>query len=170
MQVILNLENNQPSNCRDHLKFLSSAHLLGRNDAKTAQKVILLEWKFSFSNNPSWSVLSHVSTVPYHKRSIPSLAVVSFYPHVKKHQLKSLWKTLSLLGIWVLIWNVIWFFEWPGSFKLSFWGKECHILSKPCPIFPFRGLSIKPSVQKPICVAVHGANVRQFCWFKHSNF
>lgn len=72
-----------------------------------------------------------------------------------KHQLKSLWKTLSLVDIWILIWNVIWFFEWPGYFKLIFWAKECHTLSKPVPFSLLMGLSIKPSVQKPICVTEH---------------
>lgn len=122
MQVILHLENNQPinaSSCRNHLKFLSSAHLMGRNDAKTVQNVVLRKWKFPFSNNPFWSVLPLASAVLYHKRSIPCLAVVHciLMSSGTKYQLKSLWKTLSLVDIWVLIWNVIRFFEWPGNFK-----------------------------------------------------
>lgn len=155
-KFFFHLRNNKPtkpSNCKDHLKFLSSAQLLGRNVAKTVQNIVLLPnesfHSVTIPPDPSYPMTPLCSTT---RRAF--IALLWFIAASCPIGYSVNWSrcerpSLSLVGLWVLFstWINIKFDRILLSAQVSLnWGfEQRNVMSYPSPL-PFSlltGLSIK---------------------------
>lgn len=147
IQVLLHLWNNKPttpSNCKDHLKFLSSAQLMGRNEAKTVQNIVLFPnecfHSVTIPLDPAYPMAPLCSAT---RRAFIALLwfIASSCPvgyNVNRSCYERL--SLSLVDLWVLLrmrinmkFDQI-FLNAQASLNWVF--EQRNVISKPSPIFP----------------------------------
>lgn len=156
IQVLLHLQNNKPtkpSNCKDHLKFLSSAQLLGRNVAKTVQNILLFPnegfHSVTIPPDPAYPMAPLCSTT---RRAF--IALLWFIAASCPTGYSVNWSryerpSLSLVDLWVLLsmWINIKFDQifLNAQASLNWEFEQRNVMSYPSPL-PFSlltGLSIK---------------------------